>query len=227
LPLPQKSPTEFTFPPQDEQQLDALVRSGQLQRAVNLAEQILRLNLERGITRAQMEILCVSLTHTAAYAVSGQVPSADRIMAANGVYSTLTSKCVTAREYIETVSNFILSIEEAQTSDVPEQDQLLVRIRQYLKENYYREFSSEEMASDLWVSRSYLSSYYKNKTGMNLSDSIQMFRIQKAVELLKDPNIKIGDVGPMVGMPSSNTFLRQFRKYTGMTPKEYRQKNTE
>lgn len=227
LPLSQKNPAEFAFPPQDEQQLDALVRSGQLQRAVNLAEQILRLNLQRGITHAQMEILCVALVHTAVYAISEQVPSAEKITAASGVYSTLTSKCVTAREYIETVSNFILSIEETQTPDVPEQDQLLVRIRQYLKENYYREFSSEEMASDLWVSRSYLSSYYKNKTGMNLSNSIQMFRIQKAVELLKDPNIKIGDVGPMVGMPSSNTFLRQFRKYTGMTPKEYRQKNTE
>ncbi len=227
LPLSRKQLLEFDFPPQDEQQLDALVRSGQLQRAVNLAEQILRLNLQKGITHAQMEILCVAMVNTAVYAISEQVPSAEKIAAASGVYNTLTSKCSAAREYIETVSDFILSIGEAQAPDAPEPDQLLNRIRQYLKENYYREFSSEEMAADLWVSRSYLSSYYKNKTGMNLSDSIQLFRIQKAVELLKDPNIKIGDIGPMVGISSSNTFLRQFRKYTGMTPKEYRQKNSE
>lgn len=227
LPLPEKEQLDYVFPSEEDQQLDALIRAGQLQQAVNLAEQILRLNLRKGISHSQMEILCVALVNTAVYAITELVPSAEKIAAASGVYNTLTQKCATAREYIETVSNFILSINQAGTSDPEETDQLLGRIRQYLKENYYREFSSEEMASALWVSRSYLSSYYKSKTGMNLSDSIQMFRIQKAVELLKDPNIKIGDIGPMVGIPSSNTFLRQFRKYTGMTPKEYRQNHPE
>ena len=107
-----------------------------------------------------------------------------------------------------------------------EQDDLMLqKIQQYLTENYHREFSGEEMAEALWVSRSYLSTYYKSKTGNNLSDSIQLYRVQKALELLKDPSVKVGQVGAMVGIPSSNTFLRQFKKYTGMTPKEYRLKN--
>ncbi len=227
LPLPEKEQLDYVYPPEEEQQIDALIRAGQLQQAANLAEQILRLNLRKGISHSQMEILCVALVNTAVYAITELVPSAEKIAAASGVYNTLTQKCEASREYIQTVSDFILSFGEEEARNAAEPDQLLGRIRQYLKENYYREFSSEEMASALWVSRSYLSSYYKSKTGMNLSDSIQMFRIQKAVELLKDPNIKIGDIGPMVGIPSSNTFLRQFRKYTGMTPKEYRQNHPE
>ena len=79
------------------------------------------------------------------------------------------------------------------------------------------------MASALAVSRSYLSSYYKSKTGLNLSDSIQSYRVEKAKELLKEADVKISDIGPLVGIPSSNTFLRQFKKCTGMTPKEFRQ----
>ena len=80
------------------------------------------------------------------------------------------------------------------------------------------------MAAALGVSRSYLSTYYKNKTGINLSDSIQMYRVEKAMELLGDPTIRTGDVGEMVGFTGKNTYLRQFKKYTGMTPKEYQTK---
>ena len=40
--------------------------------------------------------------------------------------------------------------------------------------------------------------------------------------LLEDPGLRIADVGAMVGIGNINTFLRQFKKYTGMTPKEYR-----
>lgn len=80
----------------------------------------------------------------------------------------------------------------------------------------------DELAEALHLSKSYLSTYYKSKTGVNLSDRIQYFRIQKAVELLADPSLRISDIGAMTGIHNANTFLRQFKKYTGMTPKEYR-----
>ena len=87
---------------------------------------------------------------------------------------------------------------------------------------YQREFSMDELAEALHLSKSYLSTSYKSKTGANLSDRIQFFRIQKAVELLADPKLLIGDIGALVGINNVNTFLRQFKKYTGMTPREYR-----
>lgn len=213
----------FAFSHKEEKLLHSYLCAGQAQQAVSLAEQILEENVSRGITRAQMEILCVGLVNTAMRAITEVAEGAEKIAAASGVYNVLTGKCTTAAEYKATVTEFIRT---ALTSEVQpiEDDQLLNKVQKFLRENYAREFSSEEMASALWVSRSYLSTYYKSKTGMNLSDSVQLFRIQKAVELLKDPEVKIGDVGPLVGMPSSNTFLRQFKKYTGMTPKEFRQK---
>ena len=80
----------------------------------------------------------------------------------------------------------------------------------------------DELSEALHLSKSYLSTYYKSKTGANLSDRIQFFRIQKAVELLADSKLRIGDIGALVGINNVNTFLRQFKKYTGMTPREYR-----
>lgn len=226
LPLKKTKKPEYDYPKTDEQQLYNAVREARTEDAVAVVRQIIEENLRREIDHTQMEVLCVALVNTASHALTELVPNAEKIAVASGVYNTLTSRCVAARDYIEAVTGFIRTATAASDAREPETDQLLKKVEQFLRDNYQREFSGEEMANALWVSRSYLSSYYKNKTGMNLSDSIQMYRIQKAVELLKDPEVKISELGSLVGIPSPNTFLRQFKKYTGMTPKEYRKQSS-
>ncbi len=223
LPLADNAP-RLRYSYQDEQRLYACARDGQPSEAVAIVNQILDANLALGISHAQMQVLCVAMVNTTSYAVAETASGADKASAASGVYNVLNAKCNTAKDYYDAVAGFIRATVDS--TGEPEQDDLMLqKIQQYLTENYHREFSGEEMAEALWVSRSYLSTYYKSKTGNNLSDSIQLYRVQKALELLKDPSVKVGQVGAMVGIPSSNTFLRQFKKYTGMTPKEYRLKN--
>ncbi len=223
LPLLEKKEKEFVFTGQQEKNLIALVSQQKIPEAVELAEQILDENLKRGISQMQTEILCVALVNTVAHAATKLEETADKIAAASGVYNVITSRCAAAGEYRQTVTDFIRSMGGAEQVTA-ENDVLLNNVRRYLQENYRKEFSGEDLAEALHVSRSYLSSYYKSKTGINLNESIQIFRMQKAVELLQDPNIRVGDVGALVGIPSSNTFLRWFKKYTGMTPNEYRSK---
>ena len=225
LPLKDTAP-RFRYSYQDEQRLYNCVRDGQPSEAIAVANQILDANLALGISHAQMQVLCVAMVNTTSYAVTEVAPGTDKASATSGVYNVLNAKCNTAKDYYDAVASFIRAT-VVSTGEPVQEDPILQKIQQYLTENYHREFSGEEMAEALWVSRSYLSTYYKSKTGNNLSDSIQLYRIQKALELLKDPTVKIGQVGAMVGIPSSNTFLRQFKKYTGMTPKEYRLKNAQ
>lgn len=225
LPLKKKD-IAFRYHKADSQKLDELIRQKKIPQAVLAAEKIIHENAQTHISYAQMEDLCVNIVNTVTYAAAETQQDSHQAVSASGVYNVLATGCVTLQDYLQAVTDLIRSVEIAREHRPETEDQLLDRIHQYVQENYHREFSSEEMAADLWVSRSYLSSYYKNKTGKNLSDSIQQYRIQKAEELLKDPEVKIGDIGPMVGISSNNTFLRQFKKYTGMTPKEYRQQGT-
>ena len=67
---------------------------------------------------------------------------------------------------------------------VPEQKTLLQQIEQYVKQNYKSKISLEEIADELHVNRSYLSRFYKNKTGVNLFDEILKLRIESAKEYL-------------------------------------------
>lgn len=222
LPLSEEE-RSFGFSQEQETRLITYLSRQEMAAAAELAEQILQENLQAGISHTQMEVLCVALVNTAAQAVTKLSKNADKIAAASGVYNVITSRCNTAQEYSKSVMDFIYSVSDGDGL-IPKEDPLLAKVNRYLQENYSREFSGEEMAEDLGVSRSHLSTYYKNKTGINLNESVQIFRMQKAVELLQDPDIRIGDVGVMVGIPSSNTFLRWFKKHTGMTPNEYRAK---
>lgn len=223
LPLPEKKEKEFIFTGQQEKSLMTLISQQKLSEAETLAKEILEENLKRGISHMQVEILCVALVNTVAQAATRLEETADKIAAASGVYNVITSRCATGGEYVQTVTEFIRTMGGGEQPEA-ENDPLLNNVRRYLQENYQKEFSGEDMAAALHVSRSYLSTYYKSKTGINLNESIQIFRMQKAVELLQDPSIRTGDVGALVGIPSSNTFLRWFKKYTGMTPNEYRNK---
>ena len=56
----------------------------------------------------------------------------------------------------------------------------------------------------------------------NFKDFLNRYRIEKAKEILRDdPSIKIVDLSAMVGFNSSNSFIRVFSKYEGITPGAY------
>lgn len=226
LVLPGEANTEdIAYSRTDEQRLSAAVLGRDPAGALECAQEILERNLSLDIRYNQLETLCVALINTVVSAAAERSQSRDLLSSASTVLNALVTKCDTPETYCRAVRDFIFETAHS-LEPGDEKDPLLEGTRQYLEENYRREFSSEEMAETLGVSRSYLSTYYKNKTGVNLSDSIQTYRVEKAMELLKDPDIRTSDVGKMVGFTAKNTFLRQFKKYTGMTPKEYQTKTT-
>lgn len=92
----------------------------------------------------------------------------------------------------------------------------------YLNKNYDKEISQEMIADRLNITTSYLSTYFKEKTGTNFKDYLNHLRMNKAKELLATTDSKIQDISGLVGYQNKNPFIRMFRKHTGMTPTEYR-----
>lgn len=225
LTLPLATPaTEFSFifSQQDEQALSAYIKRGETENAITLIKQILDTNFQKRINHTQAEILCTALVNTVASAASDAFSRSVKIAAVSHTLNSLITSCHTASAYQTAVIDFTRSIAVCNET-ATDKDSLLQKIQQYLQNNYQHDFSIEEMADALNLSRSYLSSYYKNKTGTKLNDSIQIYRIQKATELLQNPAIKISEVGPSIGINNPGTLIRLFKKYTGMTPKDYQQ----
>ena len=108
-----------------------------------------------------------------------------------------------------------------------EQDQRIEAMKQYIRENCFNSEFSLQMAADRFgLTPSNLSHYFKNCTGTGLSEYVQELRRNEACRLLVETEESIQEIGRRVGMVNVSSFIRSFKQQTGLTPGQYRAKNT-
>jgi AraC-like DNA-binding protein len=104
-------------------------------------------------------------------------------------------------------------------SDIPEN---LSNIMLYLQNNYNKKISLAGIAKQFYMSQSYLSRLFVKHLNMNYVEFINKIRMERAKELLEDPGNKVMNVALEVGFDSSGYFSKQFKKYYGISPKQFR-----
>ncbi len=88
------------------------------------------------------------------------------------------------------------------------------------------DLSLKANADALNVNASYLSSLFKKETGTTLTDYVNRRRIEHAIYLLCSTDLPISTVGQRCGIQDDNYFTKIFKKYTSISPKQYRQQNS-
>lgn len=94
----------------------------------------------------------------------------------------------------------------------------------YIEENYTQKLKLSDVADQVYVSQWHLSKLLNRYTGQSFSDILNNTRIEKAKELLHDPSLRIGDIAEMVGFLDMAHFSRVFKKQTGISANEFRNK---
>lgn len=104
-------------------------------------------------------------------------------------------------------------------------DQYSLEVEQsiaYIKENYMHKISLASVAEHVGLSSGYLCRIFKDETGGSINTYINNLRMNKAGELLSDKNSYIKEVAVAVGFEDQLYFSRLFKRYSGLTPSEYR-----
>ena len=83
------------------------------------------------------------------------------------------------------------------------------------------EFSTDEFAREMNMSRSNLHLKLKAITGESTIDFIRKIRFNEAAKLLKDGRYTVAEVSTMVGFNTPSYFATSFKKYFGCLPTEY------
>lgn len=97
-----------------------------------------------------------------------------------------------------------------------------IKIERYLEENYMIDISLENLADHLGHSFKYTSVLFKKVMGDNFKNYLSIYRIEKSKEIMQgNSGLRIKDLAELVGYNSSNTFIRTFRKYEGVSPGKY------
>jgi two-component system response regulator YesN len=103
-------------------------------------------------------------------------------------------------------------------------DSVVKRAMAYIEENYSRDISLDEVSREVNISPYYFSKLFKEESNENFIEYLTRIRIEKAKEMLENPEFSIKEVSLRSGYADPNYFSRIFKKQTDMTPREYKAK---
>lgn len=99
-------------------------------------------------------------------------------------------------------------------------------ILDYIETHYNEDIELEDIARISGFSKFHFSRLFKQYTDMTFCDYLNYRRIRAAEELLSSPELSITELALQAGFPSISTFNRIFKQKHGITPSEYRAKNS-
>lgn len=120
---------------------------------------------------------------------------------------------------------FRLAIERNRKSLGKYQKEIVDDAIVYLQDNYSRPLSIEDVAKKALLSPSYFSSVFKAHTGASITDYVQRLRISKACNMLVETDYTIDEIISKVGYNDSKFFYKIFKRYTSLTPGEYKRRH--
>lgn len=99
------------------------------------------------------------------------------------------------------------------------------RAMEYIDRCFYQELTLACMAEKVHMHPNYFGNLFKKKTGVSYLAYLTGVRMEKARELLDNPNLKVYEVCQIVGYYSPRHFSKVFKRHVNMTPNEYRERN--
>jgi two-component system response regulator YesN len=98
--------------------------------------------------------------------------------------------------------------------------------KDYIMQNYSKDIALTDVAEFVHLNPNYLSSLFKNETSVTFMNYLQSHRIEAAKRLLRDTTKRVSVIASEVGYRDTRHFAKLFKKFTNLTPKEYRKLNT-
>ncbi|MDD4546071.1 MAG: AraC family transcriptional regulator [Oscillospiraceae bacterium] len=99
---------------------------------------------------------------------------------------------------------------------------VVFKVMEYVKANYNKKITLDDIARHVYLSRSYLSSIFKEETGESLFNYINKVRVEKSKLYLLDSAVSLVDIASICGFEDQSYFTKVFKKTTGISPKKYR-----
>ncbi|CAM4123358.1 AraC family transcriptional regulator [Paenibacillus alkaliterrae] len=120
--------------------------------------------------------------------------------------------------------NFLLSMLAPDVASAPdlESHPLVRKAESFMKENYALNLSLEDIASHCGISRAYLCRLFQKQELISPLEFLRRRRIEAAVTMLRSTAVSVQEVGMLCGFDSPSYFGKVFRRYLGLSPREYR-----
>ena len=213
-----------SYPYEKEKALIAQVKRGDVREANAVLNDLLGYVLfsqgnSLDVVKSRAIELCSLLSRTA---IEGGAPT-DSILKLNNHFlqnlqqiNTLDTLCYKLQEIVETFSESMFNYIPSRNSE------LIKKAMLYISEHFSNPLTLEEVAAYVHLHPSYFSTLFKSSTGSSFKEYLNMVRIEESKRLLSNTDYSIIDIAVAVGFEDQSYFSKVFKKYTGLTPKQFR-----
>lgn len=137
-------------------------------------------------------------------------------------FFTSIEACETKMELQEKII-FVLNTVLNKAAEKEKTNILIKYAIDFIKDNHFKDITLDTVAKQIFITPGYLSQLFKQETGINFLEYLNQYRIQKAKELLKNPFLKNYEISNKVGFGDEKYFSQVFKRYTGLTPTQYKE----
>jgi AraC-like DNA-binding protein/ligand-binding sensor protein len=99
---------------------------------------------------------------------------------------------------------------------------VVFKVTNYIKRNCAERLSLDTLASEAFLSKSYLSSIFKHELGMSVTSYITNVRIEKSKRMLLEDKSNMAFIAAQCGFKDQSYFTKVFKKVTGLSPMKFK-----
>ena len=98
---------------------------------------------------------------------------------------------------------------------------------QKIRDGYFEKISTDDLATLCRVSKCHFCRIFKKAMGQTAMQYLTDYRLKIADVILKGSNKSVAEIAAMCGFEDQSYFTRVFRQQTGLSPKKYRQSESD
>ena len=218
------STTGVSYPIEMENSLITKVKTGNSEQAKAILNDLLGYVFfaegnSLDIVKTRSIELCSLLSRAA---IEGGATS-DSVLKINNQYlkslqsmRSLDDVCFKLQESVDTFTDCIFNYIPSKNSE------LVKKAIQFISQNFATPLSLDDVAGHVHLNPAYFSTVFKQSTGSSFKEYLNMVRIEESKRLLPNTNYSVIDIAIATGFEDQSYFSKVFKKYTGLTPKQYR-----
>lgn len=145
--------------------------------------------------------------------------------ATSGEFAVEIEKCTSIEQLNELCTRMLITYcKIAKKTSHLDHSPFVDTVLTYIEADLRADLSLKSLSAHLNVNASYLSALFSEEMGISLTNYVTKCRMEQAAKLLTHSNLSVKNVAFQCGFTDIHYFSRQFKKYTELSPKAYREK---
>ncbi len=102
------------------------------------------------------------------------------------------------------------------------EDDFVLKVISFMEKRIYGKFTMTELSREMSFAKTYISRYFTKVSGYSIISYFTMMKINEAKRLIREDKYNFFEISEMLMFSNSHYFSNVFKKFTGMTPTQYK-----